>query len=161
LNTALEGRAVQHRESQGHETDKFLSYFKPCIIPEEGGVSSGFKHVEDKVYSIRLFACKGKLVVQVTEVPYSQSSLNHDDIFIIDTKSKIFQFNGSNSSLQERAKALEVVQYIQDNYHDGKCEVAAIEDGDDVNNRNGSRSLFGSQPRSSRSRSVWLKLLMF
>ena len=118
---------MQHRESQGHETDKFLSYFKPCIIPEEGGVSSGFKHVEDKVYSIRLFACKGKLVVQVTEVPYSQSPLNHDDIFIIDTKSKIFQFNGSNSSFQDRAKALGVVQYIQYYYHDGKCEMAAIE----------------------------------
>jgi gelsolin len=129
LNTSLEGRTVQHRESQGHETNNFLSYFKPCIIPEEGGVSSGFKHVEDKVYSIRLFACKGKLVVQVIEVPYSQSSLNHDDIFIIDTKSKIFQFNGSNSSIQERDKASEVIQYIQDNYHDGKCEVAAIEDG--------------------------------
>ncbi|KAK4404609.1 Villin-4 [Sesamum angolense] len=49
--------------------------------------------------------------------------------FILDTKSKIFQFNGSNSSIQERAKALEVVQYIKDTFHDGKCEIAAIEDG--------------------------------
>lgn len=129
LDAALGGRAVQHRESQGQETDKFLSYFKPCIIPEEGGVASGFKHVQEKTYPVRLFACKGKHVVHVTEVPYSRSSLNHDDIFILDTKSKIFQFNGSNSSIQERAKALEVVQYIKDNYHDGKCEVAAIEDG--------------------------------
>ena len=28
-------------------------------------------------------------------------------------------------SIQERAKALEVVQYIKDTYHEGKCEVAA------------------------------------
>eukprot|EP00252_Welwitschia_mirabilis_P024171 TRINITY_DN7065_c0_g1_i1.p1 TRINITY_DN7065_c0_g1~~TRINITY_DN7065_c0_g1_i1.p1 ORF type:complete len:1024 (+),score=247.76 TRINITY_DN7065_c0_g1_i1:394-3465(+) len=129
LDAALGGRAVQHREVQGHETDKFLSYFKPCIIPEEGGVASGFKHVDEKEYQIRLFACKGKHVVRVREVPYSRSSLNHDDVFILDTKSKIFQFSGSNSTIQERAKALEVVQYIKDNYHDGKCEVAAIEDG--------------------------------
>ncbi|TXG61066.1 hypothetical protein EZV62_012429 [Acer yangbiense] len=107
LDAALGGRAVQYREVQGHETEKFLSYFKPCIIPQEGGVTSGFKHA----------------------VPFARSSLNHDDIFILDTKSKIFQFNGSNSSIQERAKALEVVQYIKDSYHDGKCEVAAIEDG--------------------------------
>lgn len=60
------------------------------------------------------------------QVPFARSSLNHDDIFILDTKSKIFQFNGSNSSIQERAKALEVVQYLKDTYHEGKCEVAAV-----------------------------------
>ncbi|KAJ7979431.1 villin 4 [Quillaja saponaria] len=129
LDAALGGRAVQYREVQGHETEKFLSYFKPCIIPQEGGVSSGFKHAEAEEHKTRLFVCKGKHVVHVKEVPFARSSLNHDDIFILDTKSKIFQFNGSNSSIQERAKALEVVQYIKDTYHDGKCEIAAIEDG--------------------------------
>jgi len=44
----------------------------------------------------------------------------------LDTKTKIFQFNGSKSSIQERAKALEVVQYIKDTYHDGKCDIAAV-----------------------------------
>ncbi|GFQ05695.1 villin-4 [Phtheirospermum japonicum] len=129
LDAALGGRAVQYRELQGHETEKFLSYFKPCIIPQEGGVASGFKHAEADEHQTRLFVCKGKHVVQVKEVPFARTSLNHDDIFILDTKSKIFQFNGSNSSIQERAKALEVVQYIKDTYHDGKCEIAAIEDG--------------------------------
>jgi len=60
------------------------------------------------------------------QVPFARSSLNHDDIFILDTKSKIFQFNGSNSSIQERAKALEVVQYIKDTFHEGKCEIASV-----------------------------------
>ncbi|MED6224326.1 Villin-4 [Stylosanthes scabra] len=117
LDAALGGRAVQYREVQGHETEKFLSYFKPCIIPLEGGVASGFKHTEEEKHKTRLF------------VPFARSSLNHDDIFVLDTESKIFQFNGSNSCIQERAKALEVVQYIKDTYHEGKCEVAAIEDG--------------------------------
>ncbi|CAA2983914.1 villin-4-like [Olea europaea subsp. europaea] len=129
LDAALGGRAVQYREVQGHETEKFLSYFKPCIIPQEGGVASGFEHVEAEEHKTRLYVCKGKHVVHVKEVPFARSSLNHDDIFILDTKSKIFQFNGSSSCIQERAKALEVVQYIKDTYHDGKCEVAAIEDG--------------------------------
>ncbi|OIW19410.1 hypothetical protein TanjilG_09430 [Lupinus angustifolius] len=117
LDAALGGRAVQYREVQGHETEKFLSYFKPCIIPQEGGAASGFKHVEAEEHKTRLF------------VPFARSSLSHDDIFILDTDSKIFQFNGSNSSIQERAKALEVVQYIKDTYHDGKCDIAAVEDG--------------------------------
>ncbi|KAK4792114.1 hypothetical protein SAY86_022549 [Trapa natans] len=130
LDAALGGRAVQYREVQGHETEKFLSYFKPCIIPiEGGGAASGFKHPEPEEYKIRMFVCRGKHAVHVKEVPFARSSLNHDDIFILDTNSKIFQFNGSNSSIQERAKALEVVQYIKDTYHDGKCGVAAIEDG--------------------------------
>ncbi|CAA6671109.1 unnamed protein product [Spirodela intermedia] len=119
LDAALGGRAVQYREVQGHETEKFL------------GVASGFKHsvTNEDNHETRLFVCKGKRVVHVKEVPFARASLNHDDVFILDTKSKIFQFNGSNSSIQERAKALEVVQYIKDTYHDGKCDVAAIEDG--------------------------------
>lgn len=66
------------------------------------------------------------------QVSFARSSLNHDDIFILDTKSKIFQFNGSNSSIQERAKALEVVQYIKDTYHDGKCDIASIGKSNDL-----------------------------
>ncbi|XP_066374154.1 villin-3-like isoform X1 [Miscanthus floridulus] len=131
LDAALGGRAVQYREIQGNETEKFLSYFKPCIIPEEGGVASGFRHAEvnEREHKTRLFVCRGKHTVHVKEVPFARASLNHDDIFILDTKSKIFQFNGSNSSIQERAKALEVVQHLKDTNHDGKCEVAAVEDG--------------------------------
>ncbi|KAL2928883.1 Villin-4 [Bienertia sinuspersici] len=68
-------------------------------------------------------------IILYMQVPFARSSLNHDDIFILDTESKIFQFNGSNSSIQERAKALEVVQYLKDNNHHGKCDIAAIEDG--------------------------------
>ena len=71
LDAALGGRAVQYREVQGHETEKFLSYFKPCIIPQEGGVASGFKHVEDEEYKIRMFVCKGKHVVHVKEVGFT------------------------------------------------------------------------------------------
>nr|BAC77209.1 actin filament bundling protein P-115-ABP [Lilium longiflorum] len=131
LDVTLGGRAVQYREVQGHETEIFLSYFKPCIIPQEGGVASGFKHSEinQHEHHTRLFVCKGKHVVHVKEVPFTRSSLNHDDIFILDTESKIFQFNGSNSSIQERGKALEVVQHIKDTYHNGKCEIAVVEDG--------------------------------
>jgi len=130
LDASLGGRAVQYREVQGHETERFLSYFKPCIIPQCGTISS-LKRTEgnENEYKNRLYVCKGKHVVHVKEVPFARSSLNHDDIFILDTKSKIFQFNGSNTSIQEWAKALDVVQYLKDTYHDGKCDIAAVVDG--------------------------------
>jgi hypothetical protein len=68
LDAALGGRAVQYREVQGYETDKFLSYFKPCIIPLDGGVASGFKVVEAKKFECRLYVCKGKHAIKVKEV---------------------------------------------------------------------------------------------
>lgn len=129
LDSALGGRAVQHRELQGFESDKFLSYFKPCIIPLEGGVASGFKKPEEEKFETRLYVCKGKRVVRMKQVPFARSSLNHDDVFILDTEKKIFQFNGANSNIQERAKALEVIQHLKDQYHEGTCDVAIVEDG--------------------------------
>ncbi|XP_010545843.1 PREDICTED: villin-3-like [Tarenaya hassleriana] len=129
LDAVLGGRAVQHREIQGHESDKFLSYFKPCIIPLEGGVASGFRKPEEEEFETRLYICKGKRAVRLKQVPFARASLNHDDVFILDTKEKIYQFNGANSNIQERAKALEVVQYLKDKYHEGTCDVAIVDDG--------------------------------
>ncbi|KAM7264597.1 hypothetical protein ACFE04_002280 [Oxalis oulophora] len=129
LDAVLGGRAVQHRELQGHESDKFLSYFKPCIIPLEGGIASGFKKPEEEVFETRLYTCKGKRAVRMKQVTFARSSLNHDDVFILDTENKIFQFNGANSNIQERAKALEVIQFLKEKYHEGTCDVAIVDDG--------------------------------
>ncbi|KAJ0809099.1 putative villin headpiece, villin/Gelsolin, ADF-H/Gelsolin-like domain superfamily [Helianthus annuus] len=129
LDAILGGRAVQHREVQNYESDKFISYFKPCIAPREGGVKSGFKKPEEEEFETRLYTCRGKRVVHLKQVPFSRSVLNHDDVFVLDTKDKIFQFNGANSNIQERAKALEVIQFLKDKYHEGTCNVAIVDDG--------------------------------
>ncbi|KAK8562117.1 hypothetical protein V6N13_148759 [Hibiscus sabdariffa] len=129
LDAVLGGRAVQHRELQGLESDKFLSYFKPCIIPLEGGIASGFKKPEEEEFETRLYVCRGKRVVRLKQVPFARSSLNHDDVFILDTQNKIYQFNGANSNIQERAKALEVIQFLKEKYHEGICDVAIVDDG--------------------------------
>ncbi|XP_062211321.1 villin-2-like isoform X2 [Phragmites australis] len=129
LDTMLGGRAVQHREPQGYESDKFLSYFKPCIIPLAGGFASGFKKPEEEKFEMRLYICKGKRAIRVKEVLFARSSLNHDDVFILDTEKKIYQFNGANSNIQEMAKALEVIQHLKEKYHDGVCDVAIVDDG--------------------------------
>lgn len=66
---------MQYREIQGHESDKFLSYFKPCIIPLEGGVASGFKKPEEEVFETRLYICKGKRVVRMKQA-YDSLDMN-------------------------------------------------------------------------------------
>ncbi|KAJ0793585.1 putative villin/Gelsolin, ADF-H/Gelsolin-like domain superfamily [Helianthus annuus] len=63
------------------------------------------------------------LYLYLYNVLFSQSVLNHDDVFVLDTKDKIFQFNGANSNIQEMAKALEVIQFLKDKYHEGTCNV--------------------------------------
>ncbi|XP_078179522.1 villin-2-like [Carex rostrata] len=127
LGEILGGRAIQHREVQGHESHKFLSYFKPCIIPLQGGFASGFRRHEEK-YEIQLYVCRGNRVVRMNQVPVALSSLNHDSIFILDTESKIYQFNGKTSSIQERAKALEVIPYLRDKFHMGRRSTFVIVD---------------------------------
>ncbi|BBN16843.1 hypothetical protein MPTK1_7g09750 [Marchantia polymorpha subsp. ruderalis] len=131
LDTHLGDKAVQYRECQGHESDLFLSYFKSPIIPLDGGVASGFKKVEAEVFENKLFVIKGtRANTRVTQVPVARESLTHDDVFILDTKDNIFQFNGEKSSISERGKAMEVVQQLKDTNHDGSCDVVLIdEDG--------------------------------
>ncbi|KAI3678039.1 hypothetical protein L6452_37318 [Arctium lappa] len=129
LDAILGGRAVQYRELQGHESNRFLSCFKPCMMPLEGGFVSGIKTPGEEKFETRLYTCKGKRVVRLKQVPFTRSSLNHDDIFILDTENKIFQFNGANSNMQERSKALDVVQFLKDKYHKGTCKVAIVDDG--------------------------------
>jgi len=62
----------------------------------------------------------------LAQVPFARSSLNHDDVFILDTEQKIYQFNGANSNIQERGKALEVIQFLKEKHHEGTCDVAIV-----------------------------------
>ncbi|XP_071693079.1 villin-3-like [Rutidosis leptorrhynchoides] len=58
------------------------------------GDTREFKEIEEEEFQIRLYICEGKRAVRLKQVPFSRSILNHDDVFILDTKDKILQFNG-------------------------------------------------------------------
>ena len=75
LDMALGSLSVQYRELQGEETEKFLSYFKPCIIPMEGMFTSGQADVDTNPYRISLLTCKGDRVVHVKEVRFTSSPI--------------------------------------------------------------------------------------
>lgn len=67
LDAALGSCSVQYREIQGQESQKFLSYFKPCLIPIEGVFTSKPGNVNGE-YQVSLYTCKGDYVVHVKEV---------------------------------------------------------------------------------------------
>ncbi|KAJ8899030.1 hypothetical protein K2173_008855 [Erythroxylum novogranatense] len=89
---------------------RLMQHREPCIIPLEGGVASGFTKPEEEEFETLLYICKGKRVVRMKQ-------------------NKIYQFNGANSNIQERAKALEVIQFLKEKYHEGTCDVAIVDDG--------------------------------
>lgn len=80
LDAALGSQSVQYKEVEGQETGKFLSYFKPCIIPVEGVYYSGQGQVHSKppTYETRLLTCKGDRVVHVKEVSFLTYNKDHN-----------------------------------------------------------------------------------
>jgi len=121
------GGGPQHREVQDNESKPFLSLFKSGIEYLSGGVASGFKHVEKDKFETRLLHCKGKRNVRVRQVPLAVSSLNQGDVFILDAGLTLYQFNGTESSRQEKAKGVEVVKRIRDNERGGKGEIIIVD----------------------------------
>jgi gelsolin len=79
----LGGVPVQHRQVEGHEADVFHAYFD-AVEYLEGGVESGFNHVEATVEKPLLFRVKGtKKKMTLSQMPMSKNSLNDGDSFIL------------------------------------------------------------------------------
>lgn len=128
LDDSLGGGPVQHRELQGYESQKFLSYFKNSggIEYLPGGVDSGFRKVERDVYETRLLHLKGKRTVRVSEVALNISSLNKGDVFILDAGLTIYLFNGPYANKYEKAKGVEVAQNINNDERGGRAEIVLV-----------------------------------
>ena len=110
LDDALQGRPVQYREVQGHESVGFLKLFAASggVVYLDGGVASGFNAVKPHEYSPRLFHVKGKRYTRVRQVPLAVTSLDAGDSFILDLGLIIIQWNGASANVHEQAKAVEV-----------------------------------------------------
>jgi hypothetical protein len=76
------------------ETQLFMSYFRDGLFYLEGGVESGFVHVEPKTYEKKLYIVKGKRYPRVWTVPITSVSLNEGDVFILDLGMKLFFWPG-------------------------------------------------------------------
>ena len=102
----LGGVPVQHRQVEGKESAKFKHYFK-SLHYLDGGVESGFNHVEPTVEKPILYRVKssGKSMV-LSQMPMSKSSLNEGDSFILyGGKANVWCWNGQSSRPLEKAKS--------------------------------------------------------
>jgi len=106
---SLGGIPVQHREVQGHESAKFKSYFTETPIQYlEGGIETGFRHVEPTKEHPFLFRVKGnRKQMTLCQVPLSKSSLNAGDSFILKAdKARVWCWNGRSAKALEKANAI-------------------------------------------------------
>jgi gelsolin len=130
LDTLLDDKAIQHREVQSNESDKFKSYF-PVITIMKGGCDSGFRHVKPEEYQPRLlhFASVAPRKVELKEVTLSKNSLNSGDVFILDAGLTAYQWNGKSSNKDEKIKAAQFLQQLESERH-GKCKTEVLDEGD-------------------------------
>ncbi|KAM9304745.1 villin-1 [Gastrophryne carolinensis] len=131
MDDHLGGKAVQHREAQGYESDTFRGYFKQGIIYKSGGVASGMKQVETNSYNVkRLLHVKGKKNVLAGEVAFEWNSFNTGDVFLVDLGRLIIQWNGPDSNRMERLRGMNLAKDIRDRERGGRAHVFVVE-GDD------------------------------
>ncbi|KAI7831202.1 severin [Gamsiella multidivaricata] len=133
LDDYLDGKPIQHREVDGHESRLFLSYFA-TFSTHAGAVASGFHHWTEPEYISRLLMVKSapnkgghKSSVVVREVPASM--MNSGDVFILDTGKILYQWNGKESSGVERVKGAEYVHGIRAD-RAGAIDVETFDEGD-------------------------------
>jgi len=104
------------------ESQLFLSYFRDGLFYLEGGVDSGFKHVEPKTYEKKLYIVKGKRYPRVWTKELTADSLNEGDVFILDLGLKLYFWPGKDCNVNEKVKGMEILFNIK-NHERGSLPV--------------------------------------
>jgi len=128
LDDKLGGAAVQVREQGEFESAGFLGLFK-SIQFLKGGVKSGFNHVDRDEHDTRLFRLKGARVVTMVQTDVAAKSLNSGDVFVLDLKDVIYQWNGASANQREKSKGVDVCLSLRDEEHGGKARIEVLDEG--------------------------------
>ncbi|KAJ2941902.1 hypothetical protein O0L34_g10717 [Tuta absoluta] len=129
LDDMLAGKAVHHREVQGHESGQFLGYFKPAIRYLEGGNESGFNEVEINAGAEkRLLKLSGADNMRIEEVPAEASSLTRDNCFILEVEHDIFVLVPEGAKATHRRKIISVANKLRDEDHNGRASIEIIDE---------------------------------
>lgn len=130
LDNFFHGKAVQHREVEGHESTKFLNLFKDGLKIFKGGIDSGFTSVKPEEYKPKLLHLKGRKRVIIKEVLLTADSLNEGDAFILDQGLKLYQWTGKKANPNELYKVMQITNYIKSE-RKGKAEIIVMRQGEE------------------------------
>jgi len=146
LDDLLGDLPVQFRECEGEESKEFLACFDNKIKILQGGIESGFNNIKPDQYTPRLMHIKGKQQIRVTEVKLAFTSLNHGDVFLLDSGLELFQWNGKSAGIFEKRKANEIVQALKRD-RNGKPKSVVL---DNLEDNDTFWKLLGGKPRDDQ-----------
>lgn len=125
LRNYLGARCRTIREEQADESDEFLALFDNEIVYIEGGrTSCGFFTIEETVHTTRLYLIRSdekSIIVEPVEMHHS--SLNANDVFILDNGAKIFLWFGKKSRNTVKSKARLLATKVNKNDKKNKGEI--------------------------------------
>ncbi|KAG5887879.1 hypothetical protein JTB14_015531 [Gonioctena quinquepunctata] len=110
LDNFMNNFASQHRESEGNESSRFLSYFKNGIRV--------FKHerIQDS-QSVTLYRVRGKRIPVLKEMSkISWDFFTSSDIFLISTPKNIFMWTGRAADAVEKLHAVKIALDIKEEH---------------------------------------------
>jgi len=131
LDSILGGGPVQHRETEGNESKRFVSYFKKGIRLLKGGIVTGLKKVDPEAFDPALYHIKGKRTTIVKEISVIDwKSMNDGDCYILHTKTFIFVWTGRNSNNMEKIQAAKFANLLRTEHSGG--DIVVVEDGQEA-----------------------------
>lgn len=145
LDEYLGGWAIEHRECQNFESERFLSYFRlrglGCVRYLNGSFANGFHHHVDKQSphqrvdgggGPRLYQVKGKRSPpRLIEIfPIDWSTLNRQETFLLDLNTVVYVWSGKNASKTERLQATSRARQIREE-RGGHCNIVCVDDGEE------------------------------
>ena len=118
MDNEMGGKAIQIRVVQNQEPEHFLHIFKGKMVIMSGGKASGFKNIHDydsyDTDGVRLFQVRGTndYNTRAQQVPESCSSLNSNDVFLLETPSVTYIWAGKESSDEEKEMSKKIIEIV-------------------------------------------------
>lgn len=118
LDSLFDGEPVQHREVQGEETAAFKDLFGGSLHYLEGGVPSGFRHVEHDLWKTTLHVVHDK---KPTELIVDGNFIDDDDCFVLNAPDDVHVYCGANSGNFDKFEANKLAEGMEKDRH-GKAQ---------------------------------------
>ncbi|CAH1186187.1 unnamed protein product [Phyllotreta striolata] len=108
LDNFLNGHTTQHRETEGFESARFLSYFK-------NGIKILKPELINNCQTVKLYRVRGKQTPIVKEMPkITWEYFNSSDVFLVRTMKTIFVWSGRASDAVEKLHAATIAKEMKD-----------------------------------------------
>ncbi|KAJ3144787.1 hypothetical protein HDU89_007751 [Geranomyces variabilis] len=123
------------RETSGDESPDFLALFGTKFVLDENidaAADTSLFVAQEKRWPCRMYMLCGNKEIKLRLVCPSARSLKSANVFLLDWGNELYQWNGAQSSLQQRAKCRILTSRINRHERVGKAEIFEIEEGSET-----------------------------